>query len=329
MTAGYDVTCEIMERGVLDGQRSIKGIAMKTVKYTKEDKFQCLEDLRESSSELTLIHMGRETCMPYHAFSGIRDEYILHFVTNGHGFYSAGGNTWSLEAGNVFLIYPNQPVVYCADSRDPWSYAWVGFKGSRVEAILKQCGFTKNRRILKLADIAPYVSCFDLLMEHLSLELSDILFRESVLMQILSLLCLQYQTEDRTVKANGDETDSSSYVTRAVEFITTHYMHPITISEIADFLGISKGHLNRVFQSRYGMSVQNFIIDFRMQRAAALLENTTDPVKEIALQTGYTDPLVFSKAFKKCFGVSPKAYRDYEDKIELRRKRETTSGENL
>ena len=50
MTAGYDVTCEIMERGVLDGQRSIKGIAMKTVKYTKEDKFQCLEDLRESSS---------------------------------------------------------------------------------------------------------------------------------------------------------------------------------------------------------------------------------------------------------------------------------------
>jgi AraC-like DNA-binding protein len=262
--------------------------------------------------------------MPYHAFSGIRDEYILHFVTNGHGFYSAGGNTWSLEAGNVFLIYPNQPVVYCADSRDPWSYAWVGFKGSRVEAILKQCGFTKNRRILKLADIAPYVSCFDLLMEHLSLELSDILFRESVLMQILSLLCLQYQTEDRTVKVNGDETDSSSYVTRAVEFITTHYMHPITISEIADFLGISKGHLNRVFQSRYGMSVQNFIIDFRMQRAAALLENTTDPVKEIALQTGYTDPLVFSKAFKKYFGVSPKAYRDYEDKIELRRKRETT-----
>ena len=62
---------------------------------------------------------------------------------------------------------------------------------------------------------------------------------------------------------------------------------------------------------------------------AALLENTTDPVKEIALQTGYTDPLVFSKAFKKYFGVSPKAYRDYEDKIELRRKRETTSGENL
>ena len=122
------MTCEIMERGVLDGQRSIKGIAMKTVKYTKEDKFQCLEDLRESSSELTLIHMGRETCLPYHAFSGIRDEYILHFVTSGHGFYSAGGNTWSLEAGNVFLIYPNQPVVYCADSRDPWSYTWVGFK---------------------------------------------------------------------------------------------------------------------------------------------------------------------------------------------------------
>ena len=281
-------------------------------------------DLRESSSELTLIHMGRENCLPYHAFSGIRSEYILHFVTSGHGFYSAGGNTWSLEAGNVFLVYPNQPIVYCADSRDPWSYAWVGFKGSRVEAILKQCGFTKNRLLLKLPDMSEYISCFDRLMEHLSLEWCDILYRESVLLQILSLLCRQFRTEDRTVKAGGDETDSSSYVTRAVDFITTHYMHPISVSEIADSLGISQGHLNRVFQNRYGMSVQNFIIDFRMQRAAALLENTANPVKEIALQTGYTDPLVFSKAFKKYFGVSPKAYRDYEDKIELRRQRENT-----
>lgn len=58
---------------------------MKTVKYTKDDKFQCLEDLREPSSELTLTHMGRENCLPYHVFSGVRDEYILHFVTSGHG----------------------------------------------------------------------------------------------------------------------------------------------------------------------------------------------------------------------------------------------------
>ncbi len=295
---------------------------MKTVKYTKDDKFQCLEDLRESSSELTLIHMGRENCLPYHVFSGVRDEYILHFVTSGHGFYSAGGNTWSLEAGNVFLICPNEPVVYCADSRDPWSYSWVGFKGSRVEAILKQCGFTKNRLLLKLPEIGAYMECFDRLMEHISLDWSDILYRESVLLQILSLLCAQFREEEKTVQAEDEEADGSSYVTRAVDFITARYMHPITVSEIADVLGISKGHLNRVFQNRYGMSVQNFLINYRMKRAAALLENTDSPVKEIALSTGYTDPLVFSKAFRKYFGISPKAYRNYEDKIELRRQRE-------
>ena len=52
---------------------------MRTVKYTNSYDFQCLEDLRETFMEITLVHMGREECKPLHAFSGIRDEYIIHF----------------------------------------------------------------------------------------------------------------------------------------------------------------------------------------------------------------------------------------------------------
>jgi hypothetical protein len=66
-------------------------------------------------------------------------------IVSGQGFYTANNNTWTLSAGQMFLILPGKPVVYCADSRAPWSYAWIGFKGNRVESILSECGFTRNR----------------------------------------------------------------------------------------------------------------------------------------------------------------------------------------
>ena len=66
----------------------------------------CLEDFSETSMEITLVHVGKEECRPYHGVSAIRDEYIIHFILSGDGFYSANGNTWSLGPGQMFLIRP-------------------------------------------------------------------------------------------------------------------------------------------------------------------------------------------------------------------------------
>ena len=60
------------------------------------------------------------------------------------------------------------------------------------------------------------------------------------------------------------------------------------------------------------MSIQKFLIDFRMHKAASLLVGTADTVKEISMAVGYEDQLTFSKAFKKKFGVSPKYYREHK-----------------
>ena len=116
-----------------------KGIwlCMGIIRYTRERDFVCLEDLPGTSSELTLVHVGQENCKPYHIFSGKKDEYVIHFITAGRGFYSANGKAWTLCAGQMFLIYPGETVVYCSDSAEPWSYSWIGFRGFKAETILK------------------------------------------------------------------------------------------------------------------------------------------------------------------------------------------------
>ena len=77
---------------------------MPNVKYTDSATFRCLENLKEGSLDISLIHTGKEHCSPGHICSIPRDEFIIHFVLDGAGFYSAGGQTWSLTPGQMFII---------------------------------------------------------------------------------------------------------------------------------------------------------------------------------------------------------------------------------
>ena len=64
------------------------------------------------------------------------------------------------------------------------------------------------------------------------------------------------------------------------------------------------------------MSAQTFLIDYKMHKAASLLVSTSLSVKEIANNVGYEDQLVFSKAFKKKFGMSPKNYKTHKEMMD-------------
>ena len=100
---------------------------------------------------------------------------------------------------------------------------------------------------------------------------------------------------------------TSVYVELAIEYIQETYHQGIGISDIADNIGISRAYLNNAFQKELGMSAQNFLINYKMHKAANLLMSTSKSVKEVSNSVGYEDQLVFSKAFKKKFGMSPQS----------------------
>ena len=291
---------------------------MQNVKYVSGDNFQYLESGREAFSDLFLVHMGREECKPYHAVSARRTEYIIHFVISGYGFYSVRDNTWSVSAGQMFLIYPDEPVVYCADKNVPWSYAWIGFRGLRVESILKKCGFSKDRLVLPTPPQERYQEIFNAFFNHIVPDFSNSLYREALLLKLLSLLV---ETHSNRILAGSEKARpvyENSYVAEAVNYISKTYAEAIGVTEIAEHVGISRAHLNHAFQEELNVSVQNYLMDFRMRKAANLLAETKQPIKAISDAVGYEDQLVFSKAFKKKYGMSPKNYRFYQNEMERR-----------
>ena len=66
------------------------------------------------------------------------------------------------------------------------------------------------------------------------------------------------------------------------------------------------------------ITIQEYLTVFRLSRANELLDITNESIENVANSCGYKDPLVFTKAYKKKYGVTPTQHRK---KIEKRQKR--------
>lgn len=99
-------------------------------------------------------------------------------------------------------------------------------------------------------------------------------------------------------------------VRQAMQFIQEHQANQdLSLTQIASATGISVGHLEKQFRREHRQSPMQFLQHLRMQRARNLLTRTNLDIKAIAYSIGYTDPLYFSKCFRKEHGISPRTFR--------------------
>ena len=109
----------------------------------------------------------------------------------------------------------------------------------------------------------------------------------------------------------GDEEPHKSgyeYVKKAVKFIDYNYSRNITVSSVAASAGISRSHLYRLFMRHISMPPNEYLMRYRIGRAAGLLEGGGLTVGEAAYSTGFSDQLYFSRVFRKYMGVPPSRY---------------------
>ncbi len=85
---------------------------------------------------------------------------------------------------------------------------------------------------------------------------------------------------------------------------------PWTVASLASHVGVSRALLARRFHEVVGEPPMSFLTSWRMALAADLLVRGETTVANVAEQVGYGSPFTFSTAFKRTYGLSPKAYRD-------------------
>jgi transcriptional regulator GlxA family with amidase domain len=95
----------------------------------------------------------------------------------------------------------------------------------------------------------------------------------------------------------------------AVATMETHIADPVTLSDLAQIADVSPRQLNRLFQEKLGRSTMVFYRSLRLDTARGLLRNSSLPLTEIALATGFASSAHFSRVYSQHFGQPPSHYR--------------------
>ena len=274
-------------------------------KYMKEKNRNSYKSTERELVSLSVYNVGYELCdSGYQWGPGIRDHYLIHYIISGKGTYQVNGTSYELSLGDAFLVYPNTEITYRADTDEPWEYAWVGFTGSDASMILQATDFTRQNPCIF------HVPNGDEIKRQI-LHIYDA--RGNRLENAVEMTGRLYTTLALFIQSSHKkepENTATIYVQKSVEYINANYSYPITVEDIASFVGLSRSHLFRSFETVLHQSPKEFLTDFRMKQACYLLEHSDLSITAIANSVGFDNSLYFSKTFHKIKGVSPREYRN-------------------
>lgn len=246
-----------------------------------------------TGSALYLNHCGMWRCTPSHSYGpAVRDHYLLHCILSGRGYFEVGGVRYNLGEREAFLIRPGESTFYIASETDPWYYCWVGFSGHEAAELLELLG---SGPIFRFRDPTAMEACVRQLMACARAE-SNPFARQSELYRFFSLFELV---------AKAQPAWSPAAVAQA--FFQQNHTYAITVEQAADYAGVSRSHLFRLFRKAYNRSPQEYLCMLRLEHAAEMLAKGSS-VTEAAYSSGFSDLPNFSRRFRQAYGMTPSQY---------------------
>ncbi len=227
-------------------------------------------------------------------------SHSLHYVVNGSGFFAVEDEkTRLLGAGDIFYVNPGTLVTYYPNPDDPWRYVGISTTAPSASRFFPTVG-------LSFPCALPACPTNEEIGEAIKASVNRKMRGESGGFELLACLYRVFAILESHFGKNPPANDGSLYISHVKEYIENHYSDSaLRISEIAEELHLSHPYLCRIFRRHTGCSVSSYLTDFRLSVARRLLTESNYPVGEIAFLCGYTDPIHFSKMYKRQYGLSP------------------------
>lgn len=233
-------------------------------------------------------------------------QLVLIYCVQGEGWLRMEGiGTWPVRTGQALVIPPGAPHAYGADESSPWTIYWVhlaGPKAARAGHLITD-GIGSPVFFAGLDPALPplFEEILDLLSRGYT---SPRLFQASTLLGRLVASFAEIAGQQGTRGLTLDDR-----MERVVETMHRRLGDALTVAELAAEAQLSPSHFAATFKRKTGFAVLDFFIRLKIQRACHLLDSTDLPVKAVAADLGFEDPLYFSRCFRRIHECPPTRYR--------------------
>lgn len=218
----------------------------------------------------------------------VQKHYTLHFVLCGSGFLEMGGKRHFIIKHQIFIVPPNELMMYYPNPTDKWAYIWfcvnnkdidVFFPGIEHPVLKTEYGSHIATVLLGLFNNGKFTDDYRI---------------TSVFYEILHCIIQPHSTRQTDIKYMIDR---------------NYHLTEFTIEKLCCDCGLSHAQLCRVFFKAYGMQPKQYLIHRRMEYAKELLRQTDLKLDAVARSCGYGDSTHFMKEFKRREHITAGQYR--------------------
>lgn len=252
-----------------------------------------------------------QTAIPWHWHEALEFCY----VQSGSVKVSTAGQAQVFEKGQGFFINSNilTAMTECGDCVIDSHLFHSVLLGGHFKSVFetKYLDPVIQNRNLDLLPLRGETETQKQLLQKLR-QLSVLQSRENaefLTRNLLSEIWLLLLEELQNTRLNGSSAKNQDRILTMLAFIQENYRQKLTLQDIANAGAVSTRECLRCFQTSIRQSPVEYLLEYRVQAAVKLLENTDLPVTEIAMQTGWGSSSYFAKMFHRLRGKTPNAHR--------------------
>jgi AraC-like DNA-binding protein len=256
------------------------------------------------SRQVVVVCGGLEHCTPDYTIR--RDSfpfYSIEYVARGRGEVKLNSRSFPLQPGRVFSYGPDISQHITGDPGNPLVKYFVDFAGARGAELLCSCDLSPGR----VSEVFPANTLQPLFNELIQAGLQA--RRESAALCARLLECVALKIAGARAPLGGAETLAFTTYQQCRNHIEQHSLRLRTLEQIASECHVNNAYLCRLFR-RYGdESPYQYLLRLKMNFAAERLQEPGVLVKQLAAETGFSDPFHFCRVFRSVLGLSPTAFR--------------------
>lgn len=235
--------------------------------------------------------------------------FCIHYITKGK--WVLDGRI--LSPGDGFMhFYPPEPKYFATEKipGDEHEYVFIKIGGYNAKKLLTSCGFIMKNHAFSnpngkiIAELIYNTLYSDYSNRNIDLMLMGLLYTIMSYHAPSAIL----QNSQYFALLNADK-NSNPYIEIIQKYINENYTEELTVQGLAKMVHLSPNYLSSLFKQSFGMSLQNYIINFRLFKSKELLTNSSHSISKIASLSGFSDSQHYSQLFKKHIKYTPSEYR--------------------
>lgn len=230
------------------------------------------------------------------------DYFEMEIVTNGSGSQILNGEEFKLEKGDVFLI---RPLDFHKIHSDGIGFACINVNPANLPKwIITELHSMKKQVVHHLSDedFNTFIDLTRLLNKDINDKTDDAFLIRSTTISLLFSLFLK-QIKNKIL--------DNDVVSKIIYYLQKDYRFTkkVSLDEIANYVGYSKYYTSSIFHKKYGIPIQDFIINLRIEYAKKLILETNYSITEISMESGFSSMSNFYSIFLKMVGCTPLKFK--------------------